>query len=202
MISTTFAIIIAILIVLFLVNHFEIINIKEQTRPAWEPVYTTVRADLRGETGAQGIPGKDGLSIVGPMGPPGKDADINVLKTNVPWCANQYCKPPAGQPHIEDGPHRLKFDADKVIRHHGLDDRHAGMAIASGTFFATENLFTPKATISEGCLNLGNHSICSEGNTVAFRHNANGKPVRLYSDPSHSSIMTSRINNTDNWFGY
>jgi hypothetical protein len=54
-----------------------------------------------------------------------------------------------------------------------------------------------------GSKNGGGHQLCSDGTTLTIKGaGGSSKPIKLWSGGDHSSIMTTRVNNTENWFGY
>jgi len=139
--------------------------------------------------GAPGADGKDGAP-----GKDGKDADTS--KTL--WCADgKLCAAPTGAKTLQWGSHRINFDEDNVVRHLNKDNTHQGMGLATGNLWVTD-----------GCLHIKNHSICSEGPHLKIKSGPNSKELRLFQDDTHSSIMTQRTDNADgtsrpdNWFGY
>jgi hypothetical protein len=189
--SNIWGFVIVIILALIALWYFGIFDVTQPIRDLVSPYWTSFKASLKGD---QGPPG---ASITGP---PGKDADINTIKGNLVWCDNTYCKAPPGKQNFEVGQHRLKFDNDKVLRHHNLSDNHNAVGIATGTIWSTENAFLANANIA-GKLVIGNHELVSVGNELRVGYRG-AKHVALYSDTMHSSIKTQRGNGTDNWFGY
>ena len=54
----------------------------------------------------------------------------------------------------------------------------------------------------EGCLKIGEHQLCSDGPSLVIQRPGQPKKIILWTGGDHSSMMTQRNNNTDNWFGY
>ena len=53
-----------------------------------------------------------------------------------------------------------------------------------------------------GSKNGGGHQLCSDGSSLIIKGaGGSSKPLRLFSG-NHSSVMTTRVDNSDNWFGY
>jgi hypothetical protein len=51
-------------------------------------------------------------------------------------------------------------------------------------------------------LRIGKFVISQKGNMLNFNTTDSKKQISLYIDDKHSSIMTQRKNDSDNWFGY
>jgi hypothetical protein len=142
---------------------------------------------VAGKVGPMGPAGKDGAAGKdGPAGPAGKDADTS--KTL--WCADgKLCAAPTGAKTLQWGSHHIKFDEDNVVRHLNKDNTHKGMGLATGNLWVTD-----------GCLHIKNHSICSEGPHLKIKSGPNSKEVSIYQDSEHSSVKVERKSGATFWY--
>lgn len=149
----------------------------------------------KGEQGVQGIPGEKGEQ--GIQGVPGV---VDTTKTL--WCADgEICKAPDNAKSIQWGIHNLSMDSDGVIRHLNLSGTHKGTGIATEAVYATN-----KVVIGEGrasCLNIGSHSICSDGSALLTIRGLGGSGAAFdINSGDHSSFRTSTQDGREKWQGY